>query len=100
MTAPRYRSALYDMEEYIATMLAAAEIGDETRDTLLAQWKSAFDDCVIYAASTPVLFGDLTMSTYCGLGCFIIMQPSETAYRGYKNQSWYRDVVSTAPVFM
>lgn len=92
--------SLYDMEEYIATMLAAAEIGDETRDTLLAKWKSAFDDCVIYAASTPVLFGDLTMATYCGLGCFIIMQPSETAYRGYKNQSWYRDVVSTAPVFM
>ncbi len=90
---------LYDMKEYISTMLTAAAIDDATRGTLQARWESAFDECVIYAASTPVLFGDLPMSTYCGLGCFIIMQPSETTYRGYKNQSWYRDVVSTAPVF-
>lgn len=91
--------SLYDMKEYISTMLAAAAIDDTTRGTLLARWESAFDECVIYAATTPVLFGDLPMSTYCGLGCFIIMQPSEATYRGYKNQSWYRDVISTAPVF-
>ena len=90
--------SLYDMKDYISTMLdASVDMDPARRAALMSQWNEALDGVVTYAASTPVLFGDLVMKTHCGLGSFIIMSQSEASYRGYDNQSWYKDVVSVAP---
>lgn len=66
---------------------------------LLAAWQDAFDRCILYKAHTDRDFTGIAVRTYGGLGSFIIKRPEETADRGYDKTLWWKEVVSTAPVF-
>ncbi len=91
---------LWDMEDYIETMLASRTLlPAERRSRLLADWRAALAGCVDYAEAHSRILGDLTVKRYCGLGSYVVAWRSDADYRGYKNQSWWKDVVSTAPAF-
>lgn len=83
---------VYDMEDYMK------KISGNSPD-LLAAWQAAFDRCILYKAHTDRDFTGIAIRTYGGLGSFIIKRPEETAYRGYDRTLWWKEVVSTAPVF-
>lgn len=88
------------MEDYIETMLASRTLlPAERRSRLLADWRAALAGCVDYAEAHSRILGDLTVKRYCGLGSYVVAWRSDADYRGYKNQSWWKDVVSTAPAF-
>lgn len=83
---------VYDMEDYMKKI-------SQNTPALLAAWQDAFDRCILYKAHTDRDFTGIAVRTYGGLGSFIIKRPEETAYRGYDKTLWWKDVVSTAPVF-
>lgn len=78
--------SLYDMKEYIHAL--------KPNDKLLTLWNEALDKVVLYNAATPRVFNRLDMNTYCGLGCYITNSIGDAQYRGYQNQSWWKDVVT------
>lgn len=80
-------STIFDMRDYIMAL------GPES--SLLARWQRAYDDAVVYHASTPVCYG-LDMSKFTGMGCYIV-EGRDDIVRGYENYQWYRDVTSLNP---
>lgn len=89
--AEGYYGTLYDMADYYETFL-------NVEPELIARWRAALDDAVIYRATTPSIFKALTMRIYCGLGTNVIADEF-TNYMGYHNQAWWTDVVSHNPNF-
>lgn len=77
---------LYDLADYMHALAP----DDDTK----SRWDEALDKVVLYKASTPKIFDRLQIDTHCGLGCYIVDNPSASNYKGYDNQSWWKDVVS------
>lgn len=84
------RNTLWDLRQYVTTLC-----GDDTE--LLNRWKTALADVVVYAQATPAIFGEVQIREHCGLGTYILQSRENVAFRGYENQSWFKDVVSAAP---
>lgn len=93
---PYETATLFDMDNYME--LYTAGKGDD-KEALLQAWRDAMSRFVIYSATTPRGIGGLTVNRYCGLGCFAIARSTDITYRGYNTLQWWRDVVSTAPLF-
>lgn len=87
---PGFINTIYDFEEYIE------KVCDDS--ALLAEWKQAMADVVVYADHTPTVFYELALDRYCGLGSFVIMDKTDITFRNYNRQAWYTDVVSASPV--
>ncbi len=79
-------NSLYDFKQYIHALNPDSD--------LLKEWDETLELTVLYKASTPKVFNRLEMTTYCGLGCYIVNTPDDSLYRGYANQAWWKDVVS------
>ncbi len=77
---------LFDFADYMRQLV--------TNEGLKAKWDSALGKVVKYEASTPWFQELLRIDTHCGLGCYIVKDISESMYKGYDNQSWWKDVVS------
>ncbi|MBD5316932.1 MAG: hypothetical protein HDS11_04610 [Bacteroides sp.] len=86
----RSNSSLFDMADYYETLLGV-DPGP------IAAWRAALDDAVAYSNTTPAVFNVLKMRTYCGLGTYIISDPTLSDYMGYHGQAWWKDVVSANP---
>lgn len=86
------RNTLWDLRQYVELLCG----GD---GELLKPWNAAFDAVVTYAAATPTIFGEVEVLQHCGLGTYMVTSKEAPKFRGYENQSWFRDVVSAAPVF-
>lgn len=86
---PGFVATIYDFEQYMRT------ICDD--EALLATWKAAFDDAVVYSAFTPWVFNDLKLDYY-GLGSFVIMDSTDKTFRNYNSTAWYNDVVKSSPL--
>lgn len=87
-------STIYDMARYIDTL--------DCSDSLKLQWLDAFEKVVSLALATNNVYcerGNLRISYYCGLGTFILTDPADASYYNYKNQSWWKDVVSFHPLY-
>lgn len=82
------RTYLYDMKDYIKSL--------EVDATLLASWQQAYDKAVVYSGATAYSYG-LDMSKYSGLGCHIVRTAADATILGYRNQSWWSDVVNYNP---
>ncbi len=83
---------IYDLREYM-TMLTGGE------GAKFSAFEDAFDSTVAAAHTTPMGIGSLTISSYNGLGSFIILSAGDVTYRGYNNCAWYREVVSASPLY-
>lgn len=81
-------SHTYDMGDYINALDVDA--------SLLEVWNAAYRAVVPYYGSTPVSY-TLDMSRFTGLGCYIVRSSSDASLLGYRNQSWWTDVVSHNP---
>lgn len=77
---------LSDMAEYMHA------ISPDAATTL--RWDIAFNQVVLYKAATPTIFGQLTIDSYCGLGCYVPRTIEDANVDGYCNQSWWKDVVA------
>lgn len=82
------RTYLYDMKDYIMSLDVDA--------SLLASWQQAYDKAVVYSGATAYSYG-LDMSKYSGLGCHIVRTAADATILGYRNQSWWSDVVNYNP---
>ena len=77
--------SLYDMKDYIHAL--------NPDNQLLSLWDKTLNKIVLYNEATPQVFDRLDMNSYCGLGCYITNDFTDANYRGYQNQSWWKDVV-------
>lgn len=83
------RYAFVDMTHYITSLPGVSS-------SLLNAWQSAYDKAVIYKAATPTCYGyDLT--DFGGLACAYLAGPSDADKWGYRNQAWWKDVMSRNP---
>lgn len=83
----------YDMENYMEYLT-----GLEHKD-LMEAWTEAWTDFVMYGYATRTAIGRLVLYRYCGLGCMVVNKESLIDWRGYNELAWWKDVVSTAPVY-
>lgn len=83
---------VYDFESYMQLCGAASP-------EALARWQQAYDSCIMYKATTETDFTGILIRTYGGLGSFIIKQPTDADYRGYRQTLWWADAASAAPAF-
>lgn len=81
-------SHTYDMGHYISALPVSAQ--------LLSAWESAYKKAVPYYGATPYSYG-LDMTDFTGLGCYIVKTSDDASLLGYRNQSWWKDVVSQNP---
>lgn len=81
-------SRTWDMGHYINSLPVDA--------SLLRQWNAAYSAAVTYHGATPVSYG-LDMSEFTGIGCYIVRTAADADVDGYKNQSWWKDVVVHNP---
>lgn len=81
-------SHTYDMGHYITSLPADP--------SLIAAWQKAYEKAVPYYGATPVSYG-LDMSGFTGLGCYIVRTAADASLLGYRNQNWWKDVVSQNP---
>lgn len=83
--------SFYDFGRYITTLDCPAE--------LLDPWQQALDDVIIYRASTERIWNTIDITYHSGLSTYPVYAKGDETYRGYENQSWWRDVVSHNPSF-
>lgn len=83
-------SHTYDMGHYISALPVSAQ--------LLEAWKSAYEKTLPYFGATRTAYG-LDMTGFTGLGCYIVRSEADASLLGYRNQSWWKDVVSQNPSF-
>ncbi|WP_301396556.1 hypothetical protein [uncultured Duncaniella sp.] len=69
-----------------------------SRPDLMVKWQSALDATVKYKATTARDFTGISIGHYCGLGSYVVRLADHGDYHGYIYTSWWKDVVSTAPV--
>lgn len=81
-------SHTYDMGDYITSL--------PVEQGLISAWQKAYEKAVPYYGATPVSYG-LDMSGFTGLGCYIVRTAADASLLGYRNQSWWKDVVSQNP---
>lgn len=88
----------YDMKDYIEKIAAGHPL-------LLNAWLTEFNSTIAAAHTTPNAMrvskypNTFPINSYSGLGTFVILGSDDISYRGYKNCSWYKDVVSVAPAY-
>lgn len=83
---------VYDMEDYVKAMTI-------DNPELFTDWKNTLDRTVIYKATTSRDFTGIPVKTYCGLGSYVIRKADHGDYHGYTQTAWWRDVVSSSPLF-
>ncbi|MCM1355491.1 MAG: clostripain-related cysteine peptidase [Staphylococcus sp.] len=83
---------VYDMDHYMETLC-------REQPELLDAWREALAKTVSYKATTSREYNGILVSRYCGLGSYIVMAPGQENYRDYTECSWWKDVVSAAPLF-
>lgn len=81
-------SRTWDMGHYINSLDVEASI--------LREWNAAYSAAVTYYGSTPVSYG-LDMTNFTGIGCNIVRTAADADVDGYRNQSWWKDVVMHNP---
>lgn len=86
----------FDFEHYVRALCFDSE--DAARfggaEQLFADFEAALNDCVIYRASTPMLWNDVELKHHCGLSTYIIDDESKLNKKNYNTLRWYTDVVS------
>lgn len=92
-------SQLYSHCRPVSDMAHYYEIMSANNKALYDEWKAALDAAVIYKASTDYEFNGIRIDRYDGLGSYVITRSTDKDYRGYTQTSWWKDVVSKAPVF-
>jgi hypothetical protein len=77
----------YDLGGYIRAMASEEDYNN---------WKTALDNCIVYADATPSLWNLLSINSYCGLSTYIFSSEDDgiAAKKNYRALSWYDDVVS------
>lgn len=83
------RYAFVDMTHYITSLPGVSS-------SLLGAWRSAYDKAVIYKAATPTCYG-YDMTDFGGLASAYLAVPSDADKWGYRNQAWWKDVMSRNP---
>ena len=87
----------YDMDDYMALLTSDDSVQNGAE--LLAEWRAALDDVVVYKEASTRGINNLYISRYCGLGSFAMTSVTQSAWRSYDTLQWWADVVSKAPVF-
>lgn len=82
---------VYDMESYFDVLTSS-------RPDLMVKWQNALDAAVKYKATTSRDFTGISIGHYCGMGSYVVRLADHGDYHGYIHTSWWKDVVSTAPV--
>ncbi|MDE6207329.1 MAG: hypothetical protein K2M55_05930 [Muribaculaceae bacterium] len=86
----------FDFAHYVEA-LCVDDNGDPRFDgaiALLADFRAALDDCVLYRAATPRLWDRFDLTYHCGMSTYIIQKPSNYSYRNYNTLAWYSDVAA------
>ncbi|MDE7386101.1 MAG: hypothetical protein K2N28_03075 [Muribaculaceae bacterium] len=85
----RYGWSYYDFQHYL---LALAGTNTGYQDMV----KSSIERAVVYAAATPKLWNDVPLLNHCGLSTFIVERADDPDIdrKGYRELSWWNDVVS------
>lgn len=78
---------LFDFEQYVEAKCSDAE--------LLAQWKSALAEAVVYENHTPRLWNTMEIKRHCGLSTNILYRPEDAGYKNYNQLDWWTDVASS-----
>lgn len=81
---------LYDFGDYIHALPVSPD--------LIKAWENAYANVVLYHDATPTYIS-LDLSTFNGLATFIVESADDSYTDGYRNQSWWKDVVSHNPQF-
>lgn len=81
----------FDFYDYVCNLTSP--------NSILETWKSAFGKTVLYSANTPYLWASVDLSRHHGLSTFIIKSATDLDEKGYKQLSWYEDVVTSLPIF-
>lgn len=84
----------FDLEHYYNALLQT--VGDEE---LKQEWKDALNNCVIYKASTPMIWNRLSLDAHSGLSSYILQPTADPTTKGYNTLSWYSDVVEVQYLF-
>lgn len=79
---------IYDMFHFITALSVGSSLLDE--------WKQAYRSAIIYHAATPTAYG-LNLSGFSGLGCNILTTDADADNQGYRDLSWWNDVISHNP---
>ncbi len=81
---------LYDFGDYIHALPVST--------ALMKAWENAYADVVLYHNATPT-YVSIDLSGFTGLASFIVESADDANTDGYRNQSWWKDVVSHNPQF-
>lgn len=91
----------FDFGQYVEALCIAAD-GSERfagASALLAEFRSALEACVPYAATMPYLYaGDADMKYHCGLSTYIVSSKEELKTRNYHTLEWYDRVVTSLTI--
>lgn len=79
----------FDMKHYYDAMALCAGSGED----LMQEWNEVVDECVIYKASTPYIWGRLPIDAHCGLSTYILPPDGDPTFKGYDTLSWYARVI-------
>lgn len=63
-------------------------------DAALQLWEDALSQAVIFAAATPTVFEQITLTHHCGLACGIPKDYAEAQTKGFTDLKWWTDVAS------
>lgn len=80
---------LFDFEDYVERIA--------TDSDALTAWRSALEQSVAYAASTPTIFSTLKIARHCGLSTFVVQSPADMDNMNYYRLRWAGDVASALP---
>ncbi len=78
---------LFDFEQYVEAKCSDKE--------LLAEWKKALAETVVYENNTPRLWNVLDIEHHCGLSTNILSEPGDADFKNYRQLDWWTDVASS-----
>lgn len=76
----------YDLTDYVEALCDDPD--------LLAEYRMAMAETVLYEDATPWLWNRLEIKTHCGLTTFIFDDAAEARMKNYNTTSWFGDVAS------
>ena len=78
----------YDFGVYIDSLCKANGIDG----SLLAAWKDAYSNSMLYHAATPKLWNYIDLKAFTGMSTFIMRTSSQQGVLNYDSLAWYQDV--------
>lgn len=74
-----FQNTFYDLADFVRRTWGES-------DPLVTAFDAALSEAVVYAAATPQLFNELTVTTHCGLSCYLPRTSTPLSLEAYRSR--------------